>query len=156
MGTSGSVLVNKLDLEISMDAFKSNWVPHSYGLMPHLRKKKQINIEEYALPEVERFDCSFHRFEFQTTKGHHLHFSTTSRGHRSSAICFNCPFKSTDLNSKLLPFQDKSTVSRPAPRGQCPITSQCNIQCVIYQFKGNSEYRRFHLLNSDTRQQWPY
>ena len=36
---SGSVMVSKLDLQTYTSEFKSHWVPHSYGLVPHLSKK---------------------------------------------------------------------------------------------------------------------
>ena len=39
MGASGSVMVSKLDLKTYTSEFESHWVPHSYGLVPHLSKK---------------------------------------------------------------------------------------------------------------------
>ena len=38
-GTSGSVMVSKLDLQTYTSEFESHWVPHSYGFVPHLSKK---------------------------------------------------------------------------------------------------------------------
>ena len=38
-GASGSVTVSKLDLQTYTSEFESHWVPHSYGLVPHLSKK---------------------------------------------------------------------------------------------------------------------
>ena len=39
VGASGSVIVSKLDLQTYTSEFESHWVPHSYGLVPHLSKK---------------------------------------------------------------------------------------------------------------------
>ena len=38
-GTSGGVMVSKLDWQGYTSEFKSHWVPHSYGHVPHLSKK---------------------------------------------------------------------------------------------------------------------
>ena len=38
-GTSGGVMVNKLNKKTFMSEFKSHWAPYSYGLMAHLSKK---------------------------------------------------------------------------------------------------------------------
>ena len=38
MGTSGCVMVSRLDLQTFVSEFESDWVPHSYGLVPHLSK----------------------------------------------------------------------------------------------------------------------
>ena len=37
-GTSGGVMVNKLDKETFTSEFGSHWVPHLYGFVPHLSK----------------------------------------------------------------------------------------------------------------------
>ena len=39
VGATGSVMVSKLDLQTYTIEFVSHWVPHSYGLVPHLSKK---------------------------------------------------------------------------------------------------------------------
>ena len=39
VGTSGGVMVSKLDWQAYMSEFESHWVPLSYGLVPHLSKK---------------------------------------------------------------------------------------------------------------------
>ena len=38
-GTSGGVMVSKLDKQIYVSEFESHWVPHTNGLVPHLSKK---------------------------------------------------------------------------------------------------------------------
>ena len=45
MSTSGGVMARKLTLQILMSEFESQWVPHSFGLVPHLRK----NLVNYNL-----------------------------------------------------------------------------------------------------------
>ena len=39
-GASGGVMVSKLDKQTYTSEFESHWVPLSYGLVPHLSKKK--------------------------------------------------------------------------------------------------------------------
>ena len=39
MGTLGGVMVSKLDLQTYTSELESHWVPHLYGLVPHLSKK---------------------------------------------------------------------------------------------------------------------
>ena len=39
LGVSGGVMVSKLDKLTFMSEFKSHWVLHLYGLVPHLSKK---------------------------------------------------------------------------------------------------------------------
>ena len=38
-GASGSVVVSKLDKQTCKSEFESHWVPHSFGLVPHVSKK---------------------------------------------------------------------------------------------------------------------
>ena len=39
VGTSGGVMVCKLDLQSNMSELESHWVPHSYGRVQRLREK---------------------------------------------------------------------------------------------------------------------
>ena len=39
LGALGGVMVSKLDYQSFTSEFDSHWVPHSYGLVPHLNKK---------------------------------------------------------------------------------------------------------------------
>ena len=41
-GASGGIMVSKLDKQTFKSEFESHWVPYSYGLVPHLSKKKVL------------------------------------------------------------------------------------------------------------------
>ena len=48
LGTSGGVMVGKLDKKTYTNEFESHWVPHLYGLVPHLCKKlNKLRLETY-------------------------------------------------------------------------------------------------------------
>ena len=42
---SGGIMVSKLDQQTIMSEFKSHWVPHLYGFVPH-RSKKLSKLRE--------------------------------------------------------------------------------------------------------------
>ena len=49
-GTSGSVMVSKLDWQTCKSEFESHWVPHSIGLVPHRSKElRKLHFPQHVL-----------------------------------------------------------------------------------------------------------
>ena len=56
-GTSGGKMVSKLDKQTFISEFESNWVLHSYCLVPHLNKKlsKLLHLKESEICNSKTF-----------------------------------------------------------------------------------------------------
>ena len=59
-GISGCLMVNKVDEQTLTSDFKSHWVPHLYGLVPHLSKRLNKLLQFYITknrdaPRSKRF-----------------------------------------------------------------------------------------------------
>ena len=84
-------MVSKPDLQTFTSLFESRWVSNSFGLVLHLRTKKngfQIFIYAFSLAftgcprgvMVKAMDCKIVVNEFELQSGYYVHFRTNTLG----------------------------------------------------------------------------
>ena len=70
----GGVMVSKLDLQTYTSEFESHWAPLSYGLVPHLSKKK---LSKLPIKQITHMAKYLSKFEFSLLT-HYMGFCYTS------------------------------------------------------------------------------